>query len=80
MPRIARPPLSAGFRLLLAQQQGVFSPAQAAQFGLGRAVIAAQIDARRWQRLGGVVVAHNARLDDVAVLWVALLRCGNPLY
>lgn len=79
MPRIARPPLPSGFRALLARQHGVFSTAQAAEFGLTRSVITAQVAARRWQRFGPrVVVAHNAQLDRAGALWVASLRCGDP--
>jgi hypothetical protein len=78
MPRIARPPLPADFRRVLARQHGVFSRTQAASCGLSQGVVRAQIEARRWQRFGPhVVVAHNARLDRAQLLWVAVLRCGD---
>jgi hypothetical protein len=78
MPRIARPPLPADFGRVLAHQHGVFSRSQATGCGLSAGAVKAQIEARRWQRLGPrVVVAHNARLDHAQVLWVAVLRCGD---
>jgi hypothetical protein len=51
---------------------------QAVECGLLKGVVRAQIHARRWQRFGPrVVVAHNARLNDAEVLWLAVLRCGD---
>jgi hypothetical protein len=78
MPLIRRPPtLPVSFRKLLLLQYGVFTPAQAAQHGLNRAVVRAHVAGRRWRPAGGgVVVAHTAGLGPTAVMWVALLRCG----
>jgi hypothetical protein len=69
--------LSAGCRLLLAEQAGVLARWQAPSVGLDGAVIDARLRRGRWQPLyRGVYAAFTGRPSRECLLWGAVLRAG----
>jgi hypothetical protein len=64
---------------LLRHQAGVASLGQLKGQGLSESRIRAQVDARRWQRVGDrCIVAHNHVLDRRQTMWVAVLDPVGP--
>jgi hypothetical protein len=54
----------------------VVSPAELRRWGWSAAAIRAQLDGRRWQRLGRAIVRHNGPLQPDEQRHIALLNCG----
>ncbi len=54
----------------------VLTAAELRLWGWSAAAIGAQVDARRWQRIGRVIVLHNGPLQPDEQRRVALLTCG----
>ena len=66
------------FSDVVEDQHGVVSRGQAAQAGLTRHAIAANLRSGRWQRLHpGVYASFSGEPPREAVLWAALLRVGH---
>lgn len=71
-------PASPGLTETAARQCGVLARGQALSAGITRAAIAAQLAARRWQRVHpGVFATFTGPLPPPARLWAALLACGD---
>lgn len=69
--------LPIALRDLAERQNGVISRRQALAAGLGRDLIAGQLDQGRWQRLHtGVYAIYSGSVDRYAALWAAVLRSG----
>ena len=63
---------------MLDRQQGVLTREQALSAGLSRRLIAARLDAGRWQRLHrGVFVTFSGPVPREAQMWAAVLRVGE---
>lgn len=70
-------PASPALAETAARQCGVLTRRQALDAGITRAAIAAQLAARRWQRVHpGVFATFTGPLPAPARLWAALLACG----
>src|SRR4051794_5705765 len=81
MPRM--PPVPGEIRAALEQlcgaQHQVTTRSQLATIGLSRHHVAAQLEARRWQALGPlVIVLHNGPLTTRQCWWAAVLSAEGP--
>ena len=55
---------------------GVASRAELSRIGVGPDLVAAQLAADRWRRIGIAIVLHNGRLSREQLERVALINCG----
>lgn len=63
---------------ILERQHGVLTTRQLARMGVGRSRASSRVAAGRWQRpYLGVYAVFSGPLDRLAVIWAALLRCGE---
>jgi hypothetical protein len=60
----------------LTRFEGVASQRELARHGVTRSRVQANLDARRWQRIGPAIVLHSGRLSAQQRWQVALIHCG----
>lgn len=77
MPRFDAPAIP-DLTAMLDEQHGVVSARQLSQTGVAPGLAKARVAAARWQRPHrGVYAAFSGPLDRSALVWAAILRCGD---